>query len=262
MSNIAFCGTTDLAGRCLKWICEERPDIKVKVVLTPTDIDSLWWKDHEHIPCDIAKAYGIPVFSSQYALLDFDLDIGFSVLYGEIFKQEVIQSFKKYLINLHTAPLPKYRGCNPFSHALINGETRYGTTLHIIDPGIDTGDIITIWNQDVDPTWTVKDLYKACMKNAFQQFTFNFDRMISGVFQRTKQSEIDPREYPYYKRKDLDLFRDVSRIAKEALKEKTFSDYSQMLFDNIRGLEFPPFEPAYIKLNNGSKIYLTTKKPW
>jgi methionyl-tRNA formyltransferase len=45
-------------------------------------------------------------------------------------------------VNLHMAPLPKYRGAHPENWAIINGETEMGYTVHYLDSGIDSGDVI------------------------------------------------------------------------------------------------------------------------
>lgn len=45
-------------------------------------------------------------------------------------------------INLHAALLPQYRGANALNWVLVNGETKTGVTIHYVDSGIDTGDII------------------------------------------------------------------------------------------------------------------------
>lgn len=45
-------------------------------------------------------------------------------------------------INLHMAPLPRYRGAHPENWAIVNGEKEMGFTVHYLDEGIDTGDII------------------------------------------------------------------------------------------------------------------------
>lgn len=44
--------------------------------------------------------------------------------------------------NLHPGPLPEYSGLNTPSWALVHGRERHGVTLHWMDPGIDTGDIV------------------------------------------------------------------------------------------------------------------------
>ena len=38
--------------------------------------------------------------------------------------------------------LPKYRGGNPYSRVIMNGEAETGVTIHFMDEGFDTGDII------------------------------------------------------------------------------------------------------------------------
>jgi len=45
-------------------------------------------------------------------------------------------------INLHGALLPEYRGANALNWVLVNGESETGVTIHFMDAGIDTGDII------------------------------------------------------------------------------------------------------------------------
>jgi len=45
-------------------------------------------------------------------------------------------------INVHPSMLPKYRGGNPYSRVIMNGETETGVTIHFMDENFDTGDII------------------------------------------------------------------------------------------------------------------------
>ena len=57
--------------------------------------------------------------------------------------RENIFSIPKYkTINLHTSLLPNYRGPNPLFWIYLNMEKESGATLHYIDKGEDTGDII------------------------------------------------------------------------------------------------------------------------
>ena len=44
--------------------------------------------------------------------------------------------------NLHPGPLPRYAGLNSASWAIYKGEARHGVTLHKMEPGIDTGNIV------------------------------------------------------------------------------------------------------------------------
>jgi methionyl-tRNA formyltransferase len=56
--------------------------------------------------------------------------------------QSIINLPKFGVLNVHTAALPKYRGYHPINWALIKDEPTVGVTLHYVDHGMDTGDII------------------------------------------------------------------------------------------------------------------------
>lgn len=62
-------------------------------------------------------------------------------------------------INYHPSLLPKYRGGSAINWALIHGETETGVTIHFIDEGVDTGDILLQEKVSVDPEDTVKSVY-------------------------------------------------------------------------------------------------------
>lgn len=54
----------------------------------------------------------------------------------------LLESVKDGFINVHPSMLPKYRGGNPYSRVIMNGETETGVTIHFMDENFDTGDII------------------------------------------------------------------------------------------------------------------------
>ncbi len=63
--------------------------------------------------------------------------------YMKILPKEFIESFENRIINVHPSLLPKYRGLNAVEQALEAGETEIGATIHYVDVGVDTGEIIT-----------------------------------------------------------------------------------------------------------------------
>jgi methionyl-tRNA formyltransferase len=69
---------------------------------------------------------------------DLTVVVGFS----RILKPPVIEIPRNGTINLHPSLLPKYRGPNPFYWLLQNNESTSGVTVHYVDAGIDSGDII------------------------------------------------------------------------------------------------------------------------
>jgi len=62
--------------------------------------------------------------------------------FRRILSPEIIQIPRLGCVNVHPSLLPRYRGPDPFYWVLKNGEKETGVSLHFIDEGIDTGDII------------------------------------------------------------------------------------------------------------------------
>lgn len=60
---------------------------------------------------------------------------------ARILKDHIIQTTKFGVLNSHPALLPKYQGLDCVSWSILNGDP-VGATVHLIDPGIDSGPII------------------------------------------------------------------------------------------------------------------------
>jgi methionyl-tRNA formyltransferase len=61
---------------------------------------------------------------------------------SQLLKRNIFEIPKYHAINLHPAYLPMYRGPNPWFWSYYNLDKQGGVTLHFIDDGEDTGDII------------------------------------------------------------------------------------------------------------------------
>lgn len=62
--------------------------------------------------------------------------------YMQILSAEFINRFFGRIINVHPSLLPKYPGLAAIEQALDAGETQTGVTVHYVDEGVDTGDVI------------------------------------------------------------------------------------------------------------------------
>jgi methionyl-tRNA formyltransferase len=62
--------------------------------------------------------------------------------FGIILKEPILQLPRIGCVNCHSSLLPRHRGPNPFAWALLSGDEESGVTFHVMDPGIDTGDIL------------------------------------------------------------------------------------------------------------------------
>lgn len=61
-------------------------------------------------------------------------------------------------LNLHDSLLPKFTGFSPVLWALISGESEFGLTVHRMDEGLDTGDILIQRSLPIGPTDTGTEL--------------------------------------------------------------------------------------------------------
>lgn len=98
----------------------------------------------------LAGERGIPIEIHQDVNSDeflnrmkgYGVDLFISMSFNQIFKQKMINLPKLKTINCHAGSLPFYRGRNVLNWVLINDEETFGITVHYVDEGIDTGDII------------------------------------------------------------------------------------------------------------------------
>lgn len=78
--------------------------------------------------------------------------------YHFLLKREFIDIPRYGAINMHGAPLPRYRGAHPINWMIINGETGGAVTCHYITEGLDNGDIIGQYTFPILETETAYDV--------------------------------------------------------------------------------------------------------
>ncbi len=62
--------------------------------------------------------------------------------YMRMLKDPLLKAFPHRIINIHPSLLPKYPGLEAWKQALAAGEKKTGCTVHYVDEGMDTGEII------------------------------------------------------------------------------------------------------------------------
>ncbi len=63
--------------------------------------------------------------------------------FGQILRPEVLSLPHFGCVNVHASLLPRWRGAAPIQAAILNGDEQTGITIMLMDPGIDTGPILT-----------------------------------------------------------------------------------------------------------------------
>ncbi len=120
-------------------------------------------------------------------LLDLKIEYIISYNYSFIIPENIIKQYKNKIINLHISYLPWNRGADPNFWSWFDG-TLKGITIHYIDEGIDTGDILVqrelgIWNKEE----TLASSYEKLHKRMVYLFTHSWGDIKRGIIKARKQ---------------------------------------------------------------------------
>jgi len=107
--------------------------------------------------------------------------------YGKLITSKDLIRYDLY--NVHNSILPKYRGLHAFSWAMINGDKEVGYTLHKVDDGVDSGEIVSQVKFRIDSSDTINEVFKKA-KEALDGWLANEILNIkNGNFKLTPQNE-------------------------------------------------------------------------
>jgi len=140
-----------------------------------------------------------------------------SAQYPEIFTPEEISKYG-YILNIHYSDTEVIRGCNVISHAIELGLYKTAVTFHIIDSGIDTGDIlfkIPIW---ISSHVTAESLYFKCEDAAYKAFREKWEWL------RTKPLGKKAKRHGEYFPRDLCLEMDLEEWQHRFIRSRTFAE--------------------------------------
>ncbi len=116
----------------------------------------------------LAKAYGVPYepvanpnqteFTDAMQLRSPDLLISVACPY--ILKEKVLAIPPQGCINIHHAPLPRYKGMMPTFWQLYHGEQQLGVTIHYMAVKVDEGDALLQESLPVTPGESLHNLIR------------------------------------------------------------------------------------------------------
>jgi len=169
-------------------------------------------------------------------------DIGVSVLFDYILQPKLLDLFPAGVVNLHPSFLPYNRGQYPNVWSIVDG-TPAGVTLHYIDAGVDTGDVIAQHKVEIEPVDSGATLYHKLEYACVALFKDTWPLIRSGQASRVPQHGGEG---------SFHLARDVDQIDLIDL-DRTYT--GRELIDIIRSRTFPPHRGAYM-VHEGRKVYL------
>jgi methionyl-tRNA formyltransferase len=149
--RVIFMGTAEVATASLQAL-KAQPDIAVTAVVTQPDRPKGRHLELQPSPVkEIALREHLPVLQPDRArnedfiqeLSRLQPDLIAVAEYGQILPKAILDLPRLGCLNVHTSLLPKYRGAAPIQWAILNDESETGVTIMKMDPGLDTGDILT-----------------------------------------------------------------------------------------------------------------------
>jgi methionyl-tRNA formyltransferase len=169
------------------------PEIDVKFIVPRNDTKDETLKNYS-IKYNIDYLFPVKINSSEFIkeIKNYDCDLFVSLSFNQIFKSEIIGIPKIGIINCHAGKLPFYRGRNILNWVLINDESEFGITVHFVDQGIDTGDIISQKVYSIDDNDNYGTLLNRAFKECANLLFETLQSFKNNSYQRIPQSEIHP----------------------------------------------------------------------
>lgn len=164
-------------------------------------------------------------------------DIIAVVAYGKLLPKYVLDYPKYGCINLHGSILPKYRGSAPIQWSVINGDKTAGVTTMFMSEGLDSGDILEVYETPIGETETAGEL--------FDRLAVEGAKLLKHTIENIENITPVPQ--------DESLATKAPMLNKE-MGKITFAKSAKELYNLIRGLN--PWPVAYINTNKGTlKVY-------
>lgn len=241
--RILYFGNNRAGWKVLEWLRAEGEEI-VAVVVHPTE--------RRAYGDEILRAAGVgrdAVFRGNdlgtetlERIRALRPEMGISVYFGYILRPEVLSLPPMGCVNLHPALLPYNRGAHPNIWSIVEG-TPAGVTLHRVDPGIDTGEVLAQQEVAVRPADTGQTLYYRLEAAAVDLFRSNWGALKAGRLKGTPQPAA---------RGTAHRARDLAQIDRIDLDR---SYRARDLIDLLRARTFPPHDGAYFE-DRGRRVYL------
>lgn len=177
-----------------------------------------------------AKAQGLPLCRDAEELLTMGLaaDWLLSIANLRLIPEAVLALPKRGAINFHDGPLPRYAGLNTPAWAIINGEAQHGVSWHLIETGVDTGDLLAQRMVDIAPDETAFSLNSKCYAAGMESFGEVLAQLESGALQGTAQDLSQRSYFAKDKRPDNGGILDLTKTAQELsalFRGLDFGDY-------------------------------------
>lgn len=226
--NICIAGKNNIAIDVCRYAVEHYPDAHVYALTNrnETGVDS-WQRSYfKYIQSE--PRIMLSTLEQMYEIEDL---VFISTEYDRIIKPYLFKTNRLY--NIHFSLLPAYKGVYPSVWPILNGEEYAGVTLHMMDQGIDTGDIISQKRFRLSQKETSFSLYAKLIDEGTKLVVKHIDQLIAHRFASIPQSSIGST---YYSKKSIDF----------ANLNIDLNVTAMQLDRQIRAFYFPAYQIAHV----------------
>ena len=231
---------------------QEDEDFEVVALCSNADADAVWWGTNEVHATRGDRRFVESMRRQPDELLatirELDVNLLLLVQYPWILPPEVLAAVDYNILTCHNAPLPRYGGHNAVAHAILNGETEFGCTVHWMADQVDSGAIALETTFPLAPDETAFSLFGKCHHANLFLFDALVRKLKAGepVPRRAGHGDGDVHVYP---RTSLDGMRLIATAAPTEIDRKA------------RAFYFPPFEPAHFLIDKRKLFVLPEGVP-
>jgi methionyl-tRNA formyltransferase len=137
--------------------------------------------------------------------------------FGQILRPNVLDLPPYGCINVHASLLPRWRGAAPIQAAILHGDEQTGVTIMKMDPGLDTGPILTKRSISVHPDETAGALSPKLAELGADLLVETLPPYLRGEIKPRPQDEAKATYAPLLKKSDgeLDFSRPAETLARQ-----------------------------------------------
>lgn len=192
--TIVFFGSGPVAASSLRLLAR---DFTVEAVVTKPR------PPHHRHPFPVLKLadeLGLKVFTASttgevsklFAENTFKSELGVIIDHGILLAPDVINRFRFGIVNSHFSLLPLWKGADPISFVILNGDTETGVSLMIIAEKLDQGQLIAQKKVPVPEGVTTPELTDRLISVSHDLLVRTLPRYIGGVVKPYPQPDIRP----------------------------------------------------------------------
>lgn len=156
-----------------------------------------------------ADMFGVPTFvveASSFSSRDqwaqvlsqnidhFNPDLIVLAGFMKVLPASFISKYPTKIVNIHPSLLPLYPGAHAVKDALLDGASKTGATIHLVDEGLDTGPVIEMREVEILPEDTQESLHSRIKIQEQALLISTIERIATGALNLESLHEQKPRE--------------------------------------------------------------------